>query len=243
MKVTKGKYDSFCSDFNCYLCAGVSFLSLGQGAVFGTSLTRAASELHERGGQFRPYLSNKSAIVVSALAFVIAFALMLVYGWYKLTAVREPTADEYLVYASLIRHVATDDLFERKRLAVVNQTMSLGLPNYDLKAPYQPPTPSELKITVIDDSSFADFGDFCGRCAKDFVAKNLKSWSLRPSPDLLLVDAAQPQMQERNVAGVSVSRVGFNLSHNRAALAFEADCSDVEKSLLCLEIGKAFFET
>jgi hypothetical protein len=181
-------------------------------------------------------------IFASALAFIVALALVLVYGWYKLTAVREPTADEYLVYASLIRHVATDDLFARKRLAVINQTVRLSLPNYDLMAPYQPPTPSELKITVIDDSSFADFGDFCGRCAKDFVAKNLRTWSLRPGPDLSLVDAVQPQMQERNVAGVSVSRVGFNLSHNRAALAFEADCSDAEKSLLCLEIGKAFLK-
>jgi hypothetical protein len=181
-------------------------------------------------------------IFALALAFVIVLALVLVYRWYKLTAVREPAADEYLVYASLIRHVATDDLFARKRLAIFNQTMSLSLPNYDLMAPFQPPTPSELKITVIDDSSFADFGDFCGRCAKDFVAKNLKNWSLHPTLGLLLIEPAQLQMQERNVAGVSVSRVGFNLSHNRAAVTFEANCSDAEKSLMCLEIGKAFLK-
>jgi hypothetical protein len=187
------------------------------------------------------FVMTSRKIFTSALAFAIALALVLIYGWYKLTAVREPTSDEYLVYTSLIRHVATDDLFAKKRLAVVNQTMSLSLPNYDLMAPFQAPTPSELKITVIDDSSFTDFGDFCGRCAKDFVAKNLKTWSLRPSPDLSLVDAARPQMQE-NVAGVSVSRVGFNVSHNRAALAFEADCCNAEKSLLCLEIGKAFLK-
>jgi len=72
VKVTKGKYDSFCSDFNCYLCAGVSFLSLGQGAVFGNSLTRAASELHERGGQFRSYLSNKSVIGYSPAIALLA---------------------------------------------------------------------------------------------------------------------------------------------------------------------------
>ena len=72
MKVTKGEYDSFCSDFNCYLCAGVSFLSLGQGAVFGNSPTRAASELHERGGQFRPYLSNKSVIGYSPAIALLA---------------------------------------------------------------------------------------------------------------------------------------------------------------------------
>ena len=42
VKVTKGKYDSFCSDFNCYLCAGVSFLNLGTKAPFSVIL------LHER---------------------------------------------------------------------------------------------------------------------------------------------------------------------------------------------------
>jgi hypothetical protein len=72
VKVTKGKYDSFCSDFNCYLCAGVSFLSLGQGVVFGNSLTRVASELHERGGQFRPYRSNKSVIGYSPAIALLA---------------------------------------------------------------------------------------------------------------------------------------------------------------------------
>ena len=44
----------------------------GQGAVFGNSATRAASELHERGGQFRPYLSNKSVIGYSPAIALLA---------------------------------------------------------------------------------------------------------------------------------------------------------------------------
>jgi hypothetical protein len=64
-------------------------------------------------------------------------------------------------------------------------------------------------------------------------------WPLRTSPGLSTVDAAQPQWWDRNVAAVTVSRVGFNFWHTRAIVTFEADCSDAEKSLMCLEIGKA----
>jgi len=96
-----------------------------------------------------------------------------------------------------------------------------------------------LKITAIDDLPFTDFKSFCGRCAKDFVKKNLNSWALRPTAELLVVDATQPQIVGKNVARITVSRVGFDLWHTRAVLAFEADCSDAEKSRMCLEIGKA----
>jgi hypothetical protein len=133
-------------------------------------------------------------MVGSVLAFAAVVSSLVVYKWQKLMPVREPTADEYLVYSSFLRHLATDDLFGKKRLAVINQTIKLSLPNYDLLAPFQPPTPSELKITLIDDSTFADFGSFCGHCAKDFVTKNLTHWSLSPSPGLPTVDATQPQM-------------------------------------------------
>jgi hypothetical protein len=181
-------------------------------------------------------MTSRNIAVASALVLAIAILSFVVYN---LTAVREPSADEYRVYSSLIRHLANDDLLARKKLAVINQTSKLSLPNYDLLAPYQPPTPFELKITVIDDSSFADFRSFCGHCAKDFVKKNLSIWSLRSVPELSLVGATQSQMVERNIALVSVSRVGFNLWHTRAVLTFEADCSDAEKPLMCMEIGKA----
>ena len=157
--------------------------------------------------------------------------------FYNMTVVREPTTDEYRVYSSLVHHLADDDLLAKKQLTVINQTSKLTLPNYDFSA--QPPTPTEWKITAIDDLSFSDFKSFCGRCAKDFIKKNLNSWSLRPTAELLVVDATQPQIVEKNVARITVSRVGFDLWHTRAVLAFEADCSDAEKSLMCLEIGKA----
>jgi hypothetical protein len=81
---------------------------------------------------------------------------------FNLSVVREPAADEYRVYSSLISHLSDDDLLARKKLRVINQTSKLSLPNYDLLAPYQPPTPSEFKITAIDDSSFADFRSSVG---------------------------------------------------------------------------------
>jgi hypothetical protein len=181
-------------------------------------------------------MTSRKIAVASGLLVAVGMASVVVY---KLTVVREPTADEYRVYSSLINHLADDDLLARKRLRMINQTGKLSLPNYDLLAPYQPPTPSELKITAIDDSSFSDFRSFCGRCAQDFVRKNLTSWLLRPTHEFSLVDATRPQVAERNVALVTVSRVGFNVWHTRAVLTFEADCSDAEKSLMCLEIGKA----
>jgi hypothetical protein len=184
-------------------------------------------------------MASRKLTVGAALAFAVLISSLIVYKWHRLTTASEPTADEYLVYSSLLRHLATDDLFAKKRLAVIDQTIKLSLPTYDLLAPYQPPTPSDLKITLIDDSTFTDFGDFCGRCAKDFVSKNLMHWSLRPSPGLPTVDAARPQLWDRNVAAVTVSRVGFNFWHTRAVVTYEADCSDAEKSLMCLEIGKA----
>lgn len=181
-------------------------------------------------------MTSRKIAVASGL--LLAFAIASIVAD-KLTVVREPGADEYRVYSSLIRHLSDDDLLMRKKLRVINQTSKLSLPNYDLLAPYQPPTPSELKITATDDSSFADFRRFCGRCAQDFVTKNLTAWSLRPTPEFLLVDATRPQVAERNVALITVSRVGFNVWHTRAVLTFEADCSDAEKSLMCLEIGRA----
>src|ERR1039457_583146 len=184
-------------------------------------------------------MKSRKTRVGAALALAVVISSVIAYRWYKLTAVREPTPDEYLVYSSLVRHIADDDLFAKKKLTVINQTSRLSLPNYDLLAPYQPPTPLELKIAVIDDSSFADFRSFCGRCAKDFVEKNMRTWSLRPTPELSLMNAAQLQTVERNLAAMTVSRVGFNLWHTRAVLTFEADCSNAEKSLMCLETGKA----
>jgi hypothetical protein len=63
--------------------------------------------------------------------------------------VREPTPDEYVVYSSLVRHIADDDLFAKKKLTVINQTSRLSLPNYDLLAPYQPPTPLDRLVPSV----------------------------------------------------------------------------------------------
>jgi hypothetical protein len=175
--------------------------------------------------------------IALGLGVVLTAAISAIVVVYNLTVVREPTTDEYLVYSSLVHHLADEDLFAKKQLAVINQTSKLTLPNYYLTA--QPPIPAELRIHAIDDLPFADFKSFCGRCAKDFAKKNLNSWALRPTAELLVLDATQPQIVGKNVARITVSRVGFDLWHTRAVLAFEADCSDAEKSLMCLEIGKA----
>ncbi len=159
---------------------------------------------------------------------------------HNLTVVRQPTTDEYRVYSSLIRHLADDSLLAKRQLTVVNRTSKLTLPNYRLTT--RPPIPAELQITAIDDLSFSDFKSFCGQCAKDFVRKNLNSWALRPTAELLLVDAMQPQIVGNKLARITVSRVGFDLWHTRAVLAFQVDCSDPEQSLMCLEIGKAWLK-
>jgi hypothetical protein len=179
-------------------------------------------------------MRGRNIALGSGIVLTVAICAIVVYN---LTVVREPTIDEYRVYSSLIHHLADDDLLAKKQLTVINQTSKLTLPNYDLSA--QPPIPAELMITAIDDLSFSDFKSFCGRCAKDFAKKNLNSWALRPTAELSVVDATQPQIVGKNAARITVSRVGFNLWHTRAVLAFEADCSDAEKSRMCLEIGKA----
>lgn len=178
-------------------------------------------------------MRGRNIALGSGVVLTIAISAIVVYN---LKVVREITPDEYRVYSSLVHHLADDDLLAKKQLTVVNQTSKLTLPNYELS---QPPTPAELKITAIDDLSFSDFKGFCGRCAKDFVTKNLNSWLLKPTAEFLVVDATQPQVMGKKVARITVSRVGFDLWHTRAVLAFEADCSDAERSLMCLEIGKA----
>lgn len=182
-------------------------------------------------------MRGRNIALGSGVILTVAISAIVVYD---LTVVGEPTTDEYRVYSSLIHHLADDDLLAKKHLTVMNQTSKLTLPNYDLSA--QPPIPAELRITAIDDLSFSDFKSFCGRCAKDFAKKNLNSWALRPTEELAVVDATQQQMVGKNVARITVSRVGFDFWHTRAVLAFEADCSDAEKSLMCLEIGKAFLK-
>ena len=138
-------------------------------------------------------------------------------------------------------HLAADKLFERKKLIAVNRSIALQLPKYDGLSPYSPPTPSELKITSMDEFSFPDFAEFCGNCAKDFARKNLKSWPLS-NLEFSQIGAATDSGANDN-RPVSLSRVGFNLWHSRAVLAFTADCSDAEQSLVCIEIGRAYLKS
>jgi hypothetical protein len=83
-------------------------------------------------------------------------------------AFSSPTQREYAVYRALLPHIAEDS---KRRIVATNRTSALRLPEYDRDPT---PVPSELRITRIEETSFPEFEDRCGRCGIDFVRKNLK---------------------------------------------------------------------
>jgi len=179
-------------------------------------------------------------VIIGSLALALGAIGLLGYEWQSVIPVSGPSQREYAVYSAFLHNLAADALFQRKRLAVMSRTSTVGLPYYQ-GPPYSPPTPSGLKIAAID-ASFADFSDFCGSCGKDFVRKNLNSWPLHQSSEFLLVGAARPERPADNSSAVALSRVGFNLWRNRAVLTFTADCSDQASFLMCIAIGQAYLK-
>lgn len=151
--------------------------------------------------------------------------------WYWTVQVSGPTPQEYAVYRALLPHVAEGS---KKRIVAQKRASALSLPEYDST----PPTPVELRIKRIEDASFPDFEDFCGRCAKDFLKKNLKAWPLQPTLDYSSVP--RDALAHHDSILVTFSRVGFNVWRTRAVVMFSADCSDAASSTICLELGQAY---
>ena len=184
---------------------------------------------------------SRKKIRITAVLGAVSLAFLAAYGWHSVTAIGRPTQEEYAVYSSFLHHLAADKLFERKKLIVVNRSAALQVPKYDDRSPYSPPTPEELRITNIDESLFPDFAKFCGNCASDFARKNLRIWPLS-NLEFSQVDATIGSGANDDHP-VSLSRVGFNLWHSRAVLAFTADCSDAERSMMCIEMGQAYLKS
>jgi hypothetical protein len=95
-----------------------------------------------------------------------------------------------------------------------------------------------LRTTRIEEASFPEFEDFCGRCRSDFVRKNLKAWPLQAALEYLSVPRATLTGDDSIL--VNLSRVGFNVSHTRAVVMFTADCS--EAGTMGLELGQAYLK-
>ena len=143
-----------------------------------------------------------------------------------------PTQQEYAVYRALLPHISEGS---KKRIVAADHTSALRLPEYDRDPT---PIPVELRITRIEEASFPEFDDFCGRCGNDFVRKNLKEWPLQPGLEYLSVPRATLTHDDSIL--VNLSRVGLNVSHTRAVVMFTADCSDV--GTMCVELGQAYLK-
>jgi hypothetical protein len=175
-----------------------------------------------------PREDHRIAII---LAVTVLSVPLVAYLWYSAVQVSGPTPQEYAVYRALLPHIAESS---KKRIVAQTRTSALSLPEYDSP----PPTPAELRIKRIQDASFPDFEDFCGRCARDFLRKNLKAWPLQPTLDYSSVPRGALAHDDSIL--VTLSRVGFNVWHTRAVVMFSADCSDAASSTMCLELGQAY---
>jgi len=176
-----------------------------------------------------PRENHRIAII---LVVIILSTPLLAYLWYSALQISSPTQQEYAVYRALLPHIAEGG---KKRIVVQKYTNVLSLPEYDSP----PPTPVELRIKRIEDASFPDFADFCGRCSKDFVKKNLKAWPVQP---LQYSSVPRGTLAYDDSILVTLSRVGFNVWRTRAVVMFSADCSDAASSTMCLELGQAYLE-
>jgi hypothetical protein len=179
---------------------------------------------------FMPRENHRISIT---LAVTVLGASLVAYLWYSAVQVNDPTSQEYAVYRALLPHIAEGS---KKRIVAQKRTSALSLPAYDST----PPTPVELRITNVEDASFPDFEDYCGRCAKDFLKKNLKAWPLPPTLDYSSVPRGALRGDDSIL--VTLSRVGFNAWHTRAVVTFSADCSDAASSTMCLELGQAYLK-
>jgi hypothetical protein len=177
-----------------------------------------------------PRKTFRTAIVLSVSLLSVG---LLASAWYSTFRISGPTQQEYAVYRALLPHIAEGS---KKRVIAQKRTNALSVPEYDST----PPTPIELRIKRIEDASFPDFDDFCGRCAKDFVKKNMMVWPLEPTLDYSSV--SRGTLGHDDSILVSLSRVGFNVWHTRAVVMFVADCSDSASSTLCVELGQAYLK-
>jgi hypothetical protein len=180
------------------------------------------------------------AVILAILASAVG-----AFGTYShLYIVRDPSSEEYQVYAALLRHLATHSDWDREpsELALIGTTAELSTPVYEYPDSW---IPRKLRHNRTDPSS--EFVSFCGAvCASDFVRKNLAVWQLKSDVlSRLGISIAVPnessgaQPMERNI---KVTRVGFNLWHNRAVLMFSADCHTYSQNvpIMCIELGEAY---
>jgi hypothetical protein len=152
--------------------------------------------------------------IAIALAGIVLSAPLAAYLGYSAVQVQVngPTAQEYAVYGALLPHIAEGS---KEGIVAQKRTSALSLPVYDST----PPTPVELRIRKVEDASFPDFEDYCGRCAKDFLKKNLKAWPLQQTLDYSSV--ARGALRGDDSILVPLSRVGFNVWHTRAVVMFQ----------------------
>jgi hypothetical protein len=179
-------------------------------------------------------VSAKNQRLALVLGLIVVTVVLLSQVWYSVAHVSRPTKQEYAVYRALLQRVAMDS---KKRVIAANHTSALSLPDYERSSP---PTPVELRIARVQEAAFPDFDDFCGRCGKDFVAKNVRSWPLEPRLEYSAVSPGASVNDDAIL--VTLSRVGFNVWRSRAVVTFSADCSDSASSTICLEIGQAYLE-
>ncbi len=177
-------------------------------------------------------MPRKDLNVAAVLGTVLLGTTLLACMWHSAIQISGPSQQEYAVYRALLPRIAEGS---KKRIVATNRTSALRLPEYDRDPT---PTPTELRITKIEDTSFPEFEDFCGRCGNDFVKKNLKAWPLQPGLEYLSVQRSTLTYDDSLL--VNLSRVGFNVSHTRAVVMFTADCSDV--GTMCLELGQAYLK-
>ena len=172
------------------------------------------------------------------LLFVVAGAATIAY----LRADRGPTPEEFRVYSAFLKHLAAESQPQQAEFALASETLKLVDPDYDSWVPVA------LRSNRMRPSS--DFVTFCGFCGRDFVGKNLTIWRLNPNAlsklGISVMDASESSRSHANRYVVTVTRVGFDLWHQRSVLSYSLDCSAAgtpeHDAVLCTQSGDVQLE-
>jgi hypothetical protein len=172
-------------------------------------------------------------IAAVVLPGVVATAIAVAY----FRADRGPTSEEFRVYSALLKRLASDRHQQANEVALATTTLELSDQHYDTWIP------AELRSNRTHPPS--DFVAFCGWCGRDFVRKNLAVWRFNPSAagtlGISVVEASESSPIPPIKRVVAVTRIGFNVWHNRAVLSYSADCRDSpEIFAVCVELGQAY---
>jgi hypothetical protein len=176
----------------------------------------------------------------AAGTLAVAIAITAAYIW--AARHRAPTTDEFSVYAAFLSRLSKDDKLCPDRLALADTSFKLVAvtPDNWIPAELRPYPPNEAEASE-------RFIDFCGAfCGRDFMAKNLRAWQLKPASAVRFPFDILATSAEGGKRVVTVTRPGFDLWHHRAVFSYSFGCSAggsaTEDAVLCVQFGQVLVQ-